>query len=55
MVVRELAPGLWRWTALHPEWTPEEAEDGEGWEREVGCIYLETPGHIVLIDPLIPT
>jgi glyoxylase-like metal-dependent hydrolase (beta-lactamase superfamily II) len=54
MVVRELAPGLWRWTALHPDWAPEEAEDGEGWEQEVGCVYLETPGHVLLFDPLIP-
>jgi glyoxylase-like metal-dependent hydrolase (beta-lactamase superfamily II) len=55
VVVRELAPGLWRWTALHPDWTPEQAEDGQGWEREVGCVYLEAPDAIVLIDPLVPT
>ncbi len=54
MVVNELAPGLWRWTALHPDWTAEEAEDGEGWEQEVGCVYLETSGHVLLFDPLIP-
>jgi glyoxylase-like metal-dependent hydrolase (beta-lactamase superfamily II) len=54
VVVSELAPGLWRWTALHPDWTPEEAEDGVGWEQEVGCVYLETPGHVLLFDPLIP-
>jgi glyoxylase-like metal-dependent hydrolase (beta-lactamase superfamily II) len=58
MVVRELAPGLWRWTALHPAWTPEwsrrQAEEGQGWEQEVGCIYLETAGHVLLFDPLIP-
>jgi hypothetical protein len=22
--VTKLADGLWRWTALHPDWTPEE-------------------------------
>jgi glyoxylase-like metal-dependent hydrolase (beta-lactamase superfamily II) len=54
MVVSELAPGLWRWTALHPDWTPEEAEEGDGWEQEVGCVYLETPAHVLLFDPLIP-
>jgi glyoxylase-like metal-dependent hydrolase (beta-lactamase superfamily II) len=54
VVVQELAPGLWRWTAAHPEWTPALAED-DGWEQEVGCIYLETPDAIVLIDPLVPT
>src|SRR5205085_1253679 len=36
--VQEVAPGLWRWTALHPEWKPE-----EGWDQEVGCVYYEGP------------
>ena len=49
MDVRELAPGLWRWTALHPEWTP-----GADWDQEVGCIYLETAASVILIDPLVP-
>jgi glyoxylase-like metal-dependent hydrolase (beta-lactamase superfamily II) len=53
MRVRELAPGLWWWTGLHPAWTP--ADGGpEGWEQEVGCVYLETPAAVVLIDPLVP-
>jgi glyoxylase-like metal-dependent hydrolase (beta-lactamase superfamily II) len=47
--VRELAPGLWLWTALHPDWTPE-----EDWEQEVGCVYLETPSTVILVDPLVP-
>jgi glyoxylase-like metal-dependent hydrolase (beta-lactamase superfamily II) len=51
--VLEIAPGLWRWTGLHPDWTPEDAED-EGWEREVGCVYYEAPDAVVLIDPLVP-
>jgi hypothetical protein len=51
--VQEIAPGLWRWTALHPEWTPEiEAEDG--WAQEVSCVYCEAPDAVVLIDPLVP-
>ena len=54
MDVRELAPGLWRWTALHPDWTPAQAEDGEGWEQDVGCVYVETAGSVLLIDPLVP-
>jgi hypothetical protein len=32
--VDELAPGLWRWTAEHPAWTP-----GEEWEPDVACFY----------------
>ena len=49
MRVDELARGLWRWTAPHPDW-----QDGEGWEREVGCVYYEAPDATVLIDPLVP-
>ena len=47
--VSELAPGLWRWTALHPDW-----KAGEGWEQEVGCVYYEAADTTVLIDPLVP-
>jgi len=53
MRVREVATGLWWWTALHPAWTP--ADGGpDGWEQEVGCVYYEAPDAVVLIDPLIP-
>jgi glyoxylase-like metal-dependent hydrolase (beta-lactamase superfamily II) len=51
--VDQIADGLWRWTGLHPDWTPAEAE-GDGWAQEVGCVYLETREAVVLIDPLIP-
>jgi len=44
MQVRELRPGLWRWTARHPEWD----------ERVVSSAYLETPEAVVLVDPLVP-
>jgi hypothetical protein len=53
MTPRELAPGLWRWTAHHPAWTPERGGPG-GWEQSVGCIYYETSDAVVLIDPLVP-
>ena len=53
MHVTEIAPGLWRWTGLHPEWT--ETDRGtEGWEQEVGSVYYETSDAVVLIDPLVP-
>ena len=53
MRVQELATGLWRWTGLHPAWTP--AEGGpDGWEQEVGSYYYEAPESIVLFDPLVP-
>ena len=49
MDVTELRPGLWRWTAPHPAWI-----EGADWPREVGCVYYEAPGAVVLIDPLVP-
>jgi hypothetical protein len=49
MEVRELRPGLWRWTASHPQWD----HDAE-WGPEVGCVYAELPEAIVVVDPLVP-
>jgi hypothetical protein len=49
MRATKIDEGLWRWTGLHPEWTPEDE-----WDEEVGCVYYEAPGAIVLIDPLVP-
>jgi hypothetical protein len=49
MRVAEISRGLWRWTGLHPEWTPE-AE----WDEEVGSVYYDAPDALVLIDPLVP-
>ena len=43
MEVRELAPGLWRWTGRHDEW-----------KQDVGCVYYERGGEVCLIDPLLP-
>jgi glyoxylase-like metal-dependent hydrolase (beta-lactamase superfamily II) len=51
--VQEVAPGLWRWTGLHPEWKPEDGGP-EGWDQEVGCVYYEGPDAVVLVDPLAP-
>lgn len=54
MRVREIGTGLWYWTGLHPDWTPADGRP-DGWEQEVGCVYYEAPGAVVLFDPLIPT
>ena len=48
MDVRELRPGLWRWTAAHPEW-----EHAEHWGPEVGSVYAELPDALVMVDPLV--
>src|SRR5678815_189567 len=59
MEVSELRPGLWRWTAPHPEWMPGKDRPG-GWGQMVGCLYYEpsaegADGHdTILIDPLAP-
>lgn len=44
MDVVKIDEGLWRWTAYYEEW-----------RDEVGCVYLEEPDAVVLIDPLVPT
>ena len=44
MDVQELKPGLWRWTARHPDWE----------EREVSSAYVETGDAVCLVDPLVP-
>jgi glyoxylase-like metal-dependent hydrolase (beta-lactamase superfamily II) len=53
MNVRELRPGLWRWTATHPDWTPDDG--GQEWgEPEVASYALVESDTLVLIDPLVP-
>jgi hypothetical protein len=53
MDVQEIAKGLWRWTARHPnaanwpDWGPPVPPD-------VGCAYYEAPDAVVLFDPLLP-
>ena len=53
--MREVAPGLWRWTARHPAWEPGAEPDSPGdWPEEVGSVLYEAPGAVVLFDPLVP-
>jgi glyoxylase-like metal-dependent hydrolase (beta-lactamase superfamily II) len=55
--VTQIADGLWRWTAPHPEWTPEKDKPG-GWGRMVASVYYEPRAGeadaLALIDPLAP-
>lgn len=53
MRVTELRSGLWRWTGLHPDWTPEQGGPN-GWAQEISCYYWEAPEAVFLVDPLIP-
>jgi glyoxylase-like metal-dependent hydrolase (beta-lactamase superfamily II) len=47
-VITELVPGLWRWTARHPEWHPGE------WGSAVASFAVDAGDATLLIDPLIP-
>ncbi|MCW2996294.1 MAG: metallo-beta-lactamase family protein [Conexibacter sp.] len=44
----ELAPGLWRWTARHPDWHPGE------FGAEVASFALVAGEELLLVDPLLP-
>jgi hypothetical protein len=45
--VIEIAEGVHRWTARHPEWHPGE------WGAEVACYAIREPKRTLLIDPLV--
>ena len=52
---RELADGLWRWTAPHPDWRPGAGPDSpEDWGPAVGSVLYEPGPWAVLIDPQLP-
>ena len=53
MDAQELRPGLWRWTAAHPDWTPDEGGP-DGWEQEVASYAYVADETLVLVDPLVP-
>jgi hypothetical protein len=51
----ELAPGLHRWTARHPDADPSPTPGSpDDWGPDVGCVAYEAPDALVLIDPLVP-
>ncbi|HET8755174.1 MAG TPA: MBL fold metallo-hydrolase [Solirubrobacteraceae bacterium] len=45
--MEELAGGLWRWTARHPEWHPGQ------WGSEVASYAVDAGDVMLLIDPLV--
>ena len=51
----EIRPGLYRWTAPHPDYEPDpEPGSPADWPEQVGCVAYEAPDALVLIDPLVP-
>src|SRR5579859_7671693 len=49
----EIIEGLWRFEAIHPEWTEDEGGGEDGWEPQVAWWAVATPDGLVLIDPLV--
>lgn len=50
--LEEILPGLHRWSAEVPDWTPDQGGP-EGWAKEVACVAYEGEGALVLVDPLV--
>jgi hypothetical protein len=51
----ELAPGLHRWTARHPDADPSPTPGSPAdWGPDVACVAYEAPDALVLVDPLVP-
>jgi len=52
MAFVEVRPGLYTWTAVHPDWTPDDGGP-DGWDPEVSSYLYESSDGLVLFDPLI--
>jgi hypothetical protein len=53
--VVEIAPGLIRWSAAHPDWAPDQPPGGpEDRGPLVGSVLYEPRDVLTLIDPLLP-
>lgn len=51
--LEEIRPGLHRWLAEHPNWTPDEG-GADGWEPDVWSLVWTGGDAVVLVDPLLP-
>jgi glyoxylase-like metal-dependent hydrolase (beta-lactamase superfamily II) len=52
--VRELQPGVWWWTKIHPEWTVEDDAADRDWGPEVSSYAIDDGTRLLLIDPTTP-
>ena len=52
--MQEIRPGLWHWTARHPEWTEEDDSAAHDWGPEVSSYAFAVENCLMLIDPVIP-
>jgi hypothetical protein len=51
--VEAVRPGLWEWSARHPDWTPDQGGPG-GWGPDVWSYAYDAGETLVLLDPLFP-
>jgi hypothetical protein len=55
MAPTQIVPGLWRWTACHPEHDPRAEPGSSGdWDPLVGSALFQQPSAVALFDPLVP-
>ncbi len=47
--MRELAPGIWHWQGLHPEW-----QEGEPWDQNVSSYAIDDGERLLVFDPIAP-
>jgi glyoxylase-like metal-dependent hydrolase (beta-lactamase superfamily II) len=47
--VRELAPGLWHWQGLHPQW-----RESEPWDQNVSSYAVDDGERLLIFDPIAP-
>ena len=47
--MRELAPGVWHWQALHPEWP-----ESEPWDQNVSSYAIDDGERLLVFDPIAP-
>ena len=53
--LQQLARGLWRWTAPHPDWEPNPKRGSPAdWPQDVGSVAYANDRTLVLVDPLVP-
>jgi glyoxylase-like metal-dependent hydrolase (beta-lactamase superfamily II) len=53
--LRELRPGLYRWTARHPDAEPDPQPGSPAdWGPDVGSVAYAARDALVLVDPLVP-
>ena len=45
----DVAPGLWVWRVVHPDWDPD-----VGWEPPVTSTVIESRGEVAVLDAIAP-